>query len=304
MENNKKEKVATTLKSSKIAKIKKQNILSIFFMAIVLVGSLGVGVGLLLSEILYPQIEELFACPAWYQAFLYSSVAVAVIGLVGCGFTKNCQNTSKLEWRIELSLFLAGLTIEIICALARTQSYVLDIFICIGGAISSVGFFCGIGSLIGRLKKTKLFYSNIYSYLITDGTLSYENFPKNKPASLVEIMEVEKYFGTPLPNELVDFLLEFNGDVALLFSASEIVSTTKLVRKAFKDTTYDGLDKFCFFGADKVGEKGDLFCYKILADGSINDGEIYLWKHKTNQAKLVAKTLPELIKKYYNNKID
>ena len=272
-------------------------------MVIVFIGALGVGVGLLLSEILYPEIEELFACPAWYQAFLYVSFAVAVAGLVGCWFTKTHQNTTKLESRIELTLFLVGFALEIVCALVRIESYVLDALICIGGAISSVGFFCGIGSLFGRLKKSKGVYADIYSDLVTCGNIYYNSFPKTKPASLFEIAEVEKYFGTPLPNEIVDFLLEFNGDGNLLFSASEIVDTTKLVCETFKDTTIDVVNKFCFFGADKANEQENLYCYKILDDGSIKDNEIFLWNRKTNETKFVATTLPELIKKYYKNEI-
>lgn len=285
---------------TKIEKMRTRNILSIVFMVIVFIGALCVGVGLLLSEILFPQIEELFKCPIWYQVFLYLSFAIAISGIVGCAFTKNRQNTTKFEWNIELALFLGGFALEIFCALARTESYVLNVFICIGGAISSVGFFCGIGSLIGRLRKPKGFYADVYSNLITCGNLNYDNFPKSKPSSLSEIIEVEKFFETSLPAELIDFLLEFNGDGDLLFSTKEIIETTKGVRETFKDTTFIGVDSFCFFGGDGAG---NYFCYKILDDCSIKDGEIYLWDHETNEAQLVETTLKDLIIKYYNGEM-
>lgn len=289
---------------TKIEKLRKQNLLSIISMVIVFIGALGVGVALLLSEILYPQIEDLFACPVWYQTFLYASFLIAVAGLVGCGYTKDRRNTTKLELRIEVVLFLLGLTIEVICALARTESYVLNVFICIGGAISSIGFFCGIGGLIGRFKKPKKVYTYIYSDLVTCENLNYDNYPKTKPAPLLDIMEVEKYFNAPLPNDLVDFLLEFNGDDNFLFSASKIVDTTKLVRETYQNRGFSEIDKFLFFGANKVVDAKNLFCYKILEDGAINDSEIYLWNHETNETELAAKTLPELIKKYYNNELN
>ena len=289
---------------SRIKQIKNQNIAAIMSKAVVLVGALGVGVGLLLSEILYPQIEELFACPAWYQAFLYISFAVAIAGLVWCWFTKNRKNTPKIEWQIELGLFIFGFVLEIICALARTESYTKDVFICIGGAISSVGLFCGIGSMLGRLKKPTNTYADIYSNLVTNGNLYYNNFPKTKPASLAEVTEVEEYLGAPLPAELVDFLLEFNGDGNLLFSTKDIISTTKSLRESLNGPAIEGADKFCFIGSDSSGEGANLFCYKITDEGSIQAVKIFLWNRETNDVKPVASTLPELINQLYNNDIE
>lgn len=282
-------------RNSKIQKIKTQNILSIVFMSVVCLGAAGVGACLVMSEVLYPQTDELWECPAWYQAVIYVSLAVAVGGIVGCAFTKNRRNTSKTECNIELALFWGGFVLDAVCAIIRTESRVLDIFIGIGGAISSVGFFCWIGSSTGQIKKLRDVYVDIYRDLITYGQLYYDKFPKSKPAPLLDVIEVEKYFNTPLPAELVDFLLEFNGDGDLLFSANEIIDTTQSVRETFK--AFGGADKFCCFGGDGAG---NYFCYKISDNGRIEDGGIYLWNHETNEATLVAATLPELIKKYYN----
>ncbi len=136
-------------------KFNKQNILSIIFMAIVFIGSLGVGICLVLSEFLYPDIENLYACPTWYQVVLYIFLAVAIGGLIGCAFTKNRQNTSRLECNIGVALFCVGFILMFVLALVRSEAHILNIFICIGGAICSIGFFCGTASLIGRLKKNK-----------------------------------------------------------------------------------------------------------------------------------------------------
>lgn len=283
------------LETEKMRKLRTQRILSVVFLAIDCVGALGVGVSLILSEILYPQIEELFDCPAWYQAFLYVSFAVSVGAIVGCGFTKNRKNTPKLECYIELALFWTGLACELVCALARTESHVLNVFICIGGAISSVGFFCGIGSFIGRMKKPKKGeYEKIYY-----GKIPYQNLPALPDAATPkQIIEAEEFFGTMFPNELIDFLLEFNGDGNMLFSAAEIAKTTQSMRGKFKEPDLSGASKFCFFGSDGAE---NYICYRIRGDGSIAAGEIYLWDNGSNETRLIANALPELIEKYYGN---
>lgn len=291
-----KKSVSREIRNAKTQKIRRQNILSIVFMTIVFVGAVGFGVCLLLSEILYTQIENFFECPIWYRIFIFISLVFANGGIVGCAFTKNRHNTTNLECNIELALFVVGFIFELGFALASEESFSNALAICIGGAVSSVGFFCGIGSLIGKLKKPKDVYGKIYVELISLGTLPYRQLPKS--ATLLQIMQVEKYFNAMLPNELVYFLLEFNGDGELLFSAEEIIDTAKRVRETFRDTTFNGVDKFCFFGGDGAG---NYFCYKISDDGSIADGEIYLWYHETNETKLVANRLTDLIVEYYND---
>ncbi len=140
----------------KITVIRMTKRLPIIFMGIVLIGALGVGACLLLlflSETLYPEIESLFVSPVWYQIYIYVSLLSLIVGLIGCAFLKNRQNTSKAELYVELALMVVGFVSMFIFASAREQSYIFNIFMCVGGAICSVGFFCGIASLIGYLKK-------------------------------------------------------------------------------------------------------------------------------------------------------
>lgn len=271
-------------------------------MAIVCVGAWSVGICLLLSEILYPEVDRLFDCPAWYQTFFYLSLAVSVGGLVGCGFTKDCHNTKNAELNLELILFAFGFFGMLVLALSRSESQTKDIFIGIGGAICSVGLFCGIGSFIGKCKKPKRgqVYARLYMELLRRGAVSQKNLPE-KGAELLRIKETESYFNAPLPPDLVDFLLEFDGDGELLFSAEEIVGTTKDIREAYKNTDFHAYDydRYCFFGRD---ERGNCFCYRICDDGSFEDREIYVWDRETTETKVVATALQDLITRYYGRK--
>lgn len=274
--------------------IKRQNTLAIVSQVIVLVGALGVGVMLILSELLYPSIEEFSQCPVWYRVVMYVSLFVVTIGIVGCAFFKNRRNSTKKEFHIELTIFLIGLFLCIVFALARNEAYWKDVVICIGGMLCSVGLFTGIGSLIGLLKKLNGKYAKIYN--VKNGMKC--TLPRN--ATLSQITNVESYFKASLPAELVEFLLEFNGDGNLLLSAQDIIETNKSVRAKY-DSIYGGINTLCFFGKNGLG---DYFCYEINSDGSIQADKIYLWKHETNKAIEVAKTLPELIEKYYSDEID
>lgn len=297
---------AQTSQISSFEKIKRQDVLSAVFMSVVFVGSLGVGVCILLSEILFSQIHAFLVCPVWYQTFMFVSLAVAVAGIVGCGFTKNSQNTSNLECRIEFSLFLVGAIIELICSLISPESYLSNLFFCLGGAIVTGVVFCGIASFIGNLKKSPkdLAFAKVYYDLIVKGPLGNQSFPKTNPSTLSEIEEVEKYFGTPLPAELADFLREFNGDGKLLYSARKIIETTQSIRKNFKGKANEA-QKLCLFGGAGAGDyfADTYFCYRICDDGSFEGREIYLWDSRANETKLVATSLKDLIAKYYKGEM-
>lgn len=296
--NNSETKYAAALKIQ-AEKVHRGKIASQIFMAIIFLGALGVGTALVLSETLYPEIEEFIECPTWYRVFMYCSLAFIAFGIVGCAFTKNRRNTTKLECNIELWMFLVGFVCEICLALARDESKTKFVLICIAGAISLIGFFCGIGSFVGRLKYPRGVYSHIYRELISHGTMENKNFPENKPALLMDIIEVENYFCTMLPIELVDYLLEFNGDNRLMFSAEEIIKVTQSIRETFVGEKFKGIEKFCFFGGDGTGNS---FCYKISDDGSIKSGVFY-WNRRDNIIQPFAASLKDLIINYYSGKM-
>ncbi len=272
---------------------KKQKTLALIFTTVVFVGAAAVGVLLVLSEVLYGQIEEFALLPLGYRITMYVSLILVFGGLIGCGFTKNRQNTTQTELTINIAMFFIGFTLSLFFALCRAEGYWNNVFICIGGAISSVAFFLGIASLIGLSKKSKSVYAALLkSYARERQTSSL----KLIPASLIEVIEVEEYFNAMLPTDLVEFLLEFNGDGELLFSTGQIVEITQHFRENLKNSPFKA-DHLCFIGHDG---KGNYFCYSILEDGIISSDFICLWNPKSEKLTPVADTLPELISKYYS----
>lgn len=291
--NGKSEKGKNSNKrTSKTQKIFMQNILSFVFIAVVFVGAVGFGVGLILSEIRYPQADSFFECPLSYRIFMYVALGVSNGGLIGCAFTKNRRNTAPLECKIWLAVFIIGFLYEAAFGLAGDTSFANGLSICIGATVSAVGFFCGVGSLIGSLKKPRRSYGQIYGELFSS-TLEYRPLPRG--ATLLQIMRTEAYLGTMLPGELVDFLLEFNGDGELMFSAEEMIEKTEKARKTHKNAANEDAFNLCFIGTDG---SGNYYCYKI-SDGSVEEGEIYLWHSETDATVPAAATLAELIVSHY-----
>ncbi|MGN1053201.1 MAG: SMI1/KNR4 family protein [Candidatus Scatosoma sp.] len=281
----------------KLTKYKKQKMLALLCTSVVFIGAATIGVLLILSEVLYYKIEQFSLLPLWYRITMYASLFTVLGGLIGCGFTKNRLNTTNNELTINVVLFLFGFAVSFFFGLWRTEAYWKDVLICIGGAISSVGLFCGITSLIGLSKKSKSGFALLLKSYARERKTSSLHL---SPARLTEIIEVENYFNTMLPAELVDFLSEFNGDGEFLYPTNQIIEVTKLFRENFKDSERNARD-LCFIGQD--GE-GNHFCYKILEDGTISDDLIYCWVLKSDALIPVADTLRELIYKYYSGLID
>ncbi len=284
----------SNIRTSKTQKIFRQNILSFIFMTVVFVGAVGFGVGLILSEIRYPHADSFFECPTGYRIFMYVALGVSNGGLIGCAFTKNARNTTPLECKIWLAVFIIGFLYEAAFGFAGDTSFANGLSICIGAAVSAVGFFCGVGSLIGSLKKPRRTYGQIYGELFAS-TMEYRSLPRG--ATLLQIMRTEAYFGTMLPGELVDFLLEFNGDGELMFSAEEMIEKTEKARKTRKNAANEDAFKLCFIGTDG---SGNYYCYKI-SDGFVEEGEIYLWHSETDTTVPAAATLAELITQHYTH---
>ncbi len=120
-----------------------------------------------------------------------------------------------------------------------------------------------------------------------------------EPASIEEIRAAERSIGCNFPQELVNLLLECNGDRWLLFSVDEITGTVTSLREAMAED-YADMDKHLFFGGNGCG---DYYCYAILPDGTADGTSIYLWEHETNESHKVASDMAELIRRYYNNEI-
>lgn len=258
-----------------------------FFSCLVFAGAVTVGVMLILSETLFYEIEAFSSLPLWYKLVMLAGFLAVLTGLVGCLFTKNRLNTARIEIKLNLCLFAAGWVLMLIFALLPTEAQCAAVMFGIGGAVSTVGLFSGIASLIGFTKKPKSHYAQLFQTYARDRKTPYY---KLSPASLSDIMAAESYFGTPLPDDLVNFLMEFDGDGEFLYSAIQIIEVTQRLRG---NPSYD---KLCFIGQD--GE-GNYLCYKMIGDGRLGDECIYLCKNE-EEIVPVADNLSELIYKYYS----
>lgn len=271
----------------RLAKYQILHLLAGLFSFLVFVGAATVGVMLILSETLFYEIEAFSLLPLWYKLVMLAGFLAALAGLVGCLFTKNRLNTTRSEIKLNLCLFAAGFVLALIFALLPTEARWVAVMIGIGGAVGTVGFFSGIASLIGFMKKPKSQYAELFQAYARDRKTPYY---KLLPASLSDIIAAESYFGTPLPNDLVNFLSEFDGDGEFLYSTRQIIEVTQRLRG---NSSYQGL---CVIGQDR---EGNYFCYKIIGDGSIGDECIYLCKN-AEEIVPVADNLGELIYKYYS----
>ncbi len=276
---------------------KTKKILSIVFSIITIVGSIGVGIAIMLSEILYPEIEEFFECPPWYQNFMWISLALAVIGAIGCGIIKKTDDDKKIarykkEKILSLIVFFIGIILCFSAAMEETEHRVLDYIICIGGALASLGLFYYIGMAIAykRSKKKKVFTPML-------NRLSYANplIQLKNPADEENVLLLETRLNKKIPNDLKIFYQETDGDGDLMFSIKETLETTELTRKSFSEYNEKISGALCFAGDGC----GNYFCY-LFNNAEAEDNLIYSFNHETLELTPVTDSLSEFIYSYYN----
>ena len=275
------------MKDKRLTKYQRRNLLAAVCYCVVFGGAAAIGAMIILSETLFYDAEAFSLLPLWCKATMLAGSLAALVGLAGCLFTKNRLNTTLTEMKVNLCCFYLGFFISLTFALLPTEARWIEIIIGIGGAICTVGLFLSIASLIGVIKKPKSQYAKLLQAYTRDRKMPYW---KISSASLADIMEVERYFDTLLPNDLVNFLLEFDGDGEFLYSTKEIIETTRYLQD---NPSYQNL---CFIGQDGAGNH---FCYWIRDDGGICDECIYLCKNPEEMIP-VADDLQELIYKYYS----
>lgn len=264
--------------------------------AITLLSSACVGVALMFSEILYPEIEELSACPLWYRIFLLVSLGVAFVGMIFTAISKKTKNAKlilfyKKERRMEFILTIGGFWLLIVAGL-KEENRVGDIVLCLGGALCALGLFALLGTSIGLANSAK---KNKYIDLICQFMKVNPIIKLTEPAQMTDLLAFESEIGCMLPKELTDFYLETDGDGDLMFSVDEANKTTKLVREGFAEFNPLVENIVCFGG----NGAGDYYCY-LVREGNVIDGEIYTFYHETNELSLSAESLPGLISLYYN----
>lgn len=282
-------------KIRKLKKSKSQIFLEVAF-AISLIGGLGLCACIVLSEAVYPEIEELALCPKWYQVALYASVAVSVIGIILSAFARNKSNTKEREFEIEFAIIAIG----VICAgfaFSEQEAYWIDVLSVAGIGIVSVGVVLAIGSGIGLSKKPKGIYAGA---LKKADAKAYKEAVHRGPAKLNAIIKTETDLDTVFTNELISYYREFNGDGDLMFSVEETSNTNYIVRSLLYECC-PMVENLVFFGGNGCG---DYFCFKSEEYLSPARNVIYLWRHETLTLTPVARSIEELIRKYYGGEIE
>ena len=105
--------------------------------------------------------------------------------------------------------------------------------------------------------------------------------------------------GYNFPEELKKLLLEMNGDKWPLFSTEEIIRCVSLNRESLIEC-YEDIERHIFFAGNAYG---DYYCYNVSTAGTVDVSAIYIWLHKDNETRMVAKDIEELIRRYYNSEI-
>ncbi len=145
----------------------------------------------------------------------------------------------------------------------------------------------------------------MYRELIKKLTASNQWANVQEPCPEEEIQRAEKYVGFSFPEELKALLRETNGDHWFLLSAERIISHVKENREIFPeylapDEFEEKVNRFVFFATNGCG---DYYCYRVLKNGETDASVIYIWEHELFKIREVAKSLAELITKYYNDEV-
>lgn len=269
---------------------------ALLFTLITVVGSAAVGAGLLLSEILFAEIEEFSECPQWYRAFFWLSLCLAVTGTLGCAIVKKPLSGRLFvkylkEQYFYFGVMAVGFVIMVAAAFIEPESFALDVTICFGGALCSFGLFAFIGASVGFLLAAK---NNNYLKLLNKLRAKNARIALADFAYQEFVCALETELRVNLPAELIDFYLQTDGDGALLYCAAGALHVTEQVRQENAPFNPEIFSVLC------VGDdgEGNCFCYKIN-DGAVTDNTIYVIERDSLKILPVAKDLASLITLYY-----
>ena len=271
-----------------------KNKLYIISFILTFIGGSIFGICIVLSEILYPNIDEFVNTPFEYQICFFISIFIAFVGIIMSIFFRNKANTKIIERIIEIPLLFIGSFLMFGFALARTESYFKDVLICIGGFLFFVSLFCIISTEIGLHKNYKIknkiqtieeilnktdvndFAVSIFFYLVEKSN-KYTLTKEEKTVLIVRTFVEEVYNGG------FEQFIYYSSDCHLdeLLESFELIKANKLI-EIYKDL----IDKFLIYSSycekdyDKIIENNiteirqcDLKLYEI--EGSYFDEIIY-----------------------------
>ncbi|CAI9396625.1 SMI1/KNR4 family protein [Niallia sp. Sow4_A1] len=126
------------------------------------------------------------------------------------------------------------------------------------------------------------------------------------PVTKIELAQIQKELNVELPEELTAIFNETNGvfdnrNCPLVWSASQIMKDNLFYRN-FEDyrDIYMPFDNLLFFSD---AGNGDLFCYAILKNGTIEKTDIYVWNHEDDSRTWVAASLKHFIEGWITSEI-
>lgn len=131
-----------------------KNILSILSLIITFISSLFFAINVILSEVLFPEINEFYMFPTYFKVLFILGLFLIVTSLILSSIFRNKGNTKILDLYIEIPSIVVGIVL-LSCALLRTENYIKTILIYIGLILFVCGFNCLFSSLIGLLKRPK-----------------------------------------------------------------------------------------------------------------------------------------------------
>ena len=138
----------------------------------------------------------------------------------------------------------------------------------------------------------------MYRELLSQYSAENSYMIPQQPAMEAQIRLAEEQLKLSFPEELQQLLLELNGDRWLLLSAEEIAETNLSLREALAEC-YEGLENLLLIARNGCG---DYYGYRI-SDGEVCADGIIFWEHETNEHRVVAGSLAEMIELYYTDRI-
>lgn len=141
---------------------------------------------------------------------------------------------------------------------------------------------------------------------LLEGLLKEQPYAKiQEPCSEEEISAAEQCVGFAFPPELKNLLRETNGDRWLLLSAEGMMEHVKMNREIYPEffepeEFEEKINRHVFFATNGCG---DYYCYRVLPNGETDASAIYIWEHELFETREVAKTMAELITRYYTGEI-
>lgn len=258
----------------------KKYIMSKISFLITFLGSLGLGINIILSELLYPNIDDFFDTPKWYQIFMYISLVIIVIGLILSIIFRNKGNINSKEIIIEIIIMGIGF-VMMLFTLSGNETYVKDLIFVFGGALNGIGTILMISTLIGKSKKDYSSIKKFNNLLKLPLDKVWETNDKNKIVIAISYYIMNKCnFGENLKElsyeeQNIYITVEFNDEVLnggfikylLTYDNSYLTSLLNALKEIEADTIIDIykpiLDKLPDYLPNQEDERDELL-YSIL----------------------------------------